>query len=180
MADRRTFEKVYKLLENVTPLTVDCGELCEKRCCSEWEKGVGMYLLPGEEAMFSGDEDWLEWELHSTEEYEFCPSWSGAFHFVRCTKPCPREKRPFECRTFPLVPHITEEGVLEVRFNDDALHLCPLVRCGDLSLLDPRFVRNVRKAWELLILDPMIKEDVIWQSRNRDKDESAPWKKLFR
>ena len=29
--------RVYKLLNEVTPLSVDCGRLCGSICCVEWE-----------------------------------------------------------------------------------------------------------------------------------------------
>ena len=62
------WNRVYKLLNDVTPLPVDCGKLCGAACCSgmgksEWE----CIFLPGEETMFTMAEDWLIWEgEHST------------------------------------------------------------------------------------------------------------------
>ncbi|WP_286726274.1 hypothetical protein [Pelotomaculum sp. PtaB.Bin117] len=48
------WDRIYRLLDDITPLAVDCGRLCGSACCSEWEQGAGIYLLPGEESMFSG------------------------------------------------------------------------------------------------------------------------------
>lgn len=179
MATREQFEMAYRLLEDVTPLPFDCGKLCGKICCTPWEKDVGIYLLPGEEVMFTGEEDWLVWESHSTEEYEFCPSWSGAFYFVRCTRFCPREKRPFQCRSFPLVPHLKADGTLELRFNEFGLYMCPIVKAQDMSILRSDFIRNVRLAWEILMKDPLIRDDVKWQSQIREEGEGQPWMKLI-
>ncbi|NMA52725.1 MAG: hypothetical protein GX949_06950, partial [Peptococcaceae bacterium] len=132
--------RIYSLLEDVTPLAGDCGNLCGSVCCSEWEQGVGMYLLPGEECMFTKQESWLTWQEHSTEEYDFCPSWTGKVYFIICNGACPRDKRPFACRTFPVVPYLNPAGGLEMRFDQAAALLCPLVKSGDLGLLERRFL----------------------------------------
>lgn len=173
------WERVYRLLNEVTPLTVDCGRLCGAICCTEWEKGVGMYLLPGEEVMFSRDEDWLVWQEQSTEEYEFCPSWRGTFYFVRCRGTCPRDKRPFACRTFPVSAYLSPEGTLELRLESAAVPICPLVKAGDINLLDRRFLVRARLAWEELLKDPLIRDNVEWESRRLDRIEGEPWKKLL-
>lgn len=176
---RRDYEEVYAWLDLATPLPFDCGTLCQKSCCAEWDRGVGMYLFPGEELMFPVDEDWFVRELHSTDEYEFCPAWQGRVTFIMCTRPCPRHRRPVECRTFPLTPHLDRDGRLELRLDDDGLHLCPLVRDGRIGRLQPQFVYGVRRAWRLLLRDPLIRADVEWRSRLREREEGAPWKRLF-
>ncbi|HOV80331.1 MAG TPA: hypothetical protein PK728_09540 [Bacillota bacterium] len=161
--------RVYGLLNDVTPLPADCGLLCGSVCCTEWEKGAGMYLLPGEETMFTGSENWLSWEEHSADEYEFCPSWQGKFFFVQCKGACPREKRPFACRTFPVAPYLTLDGNLTLRLEEAAAVICPLVRTGDINLLDRRFLARARLAWDELIRDPLIRDDVEWGSRRFDR-----------
>lgn len=138
-----------------------------------------MDLLPGEEVMFTRNEDWLTWEVHSTEDYEFCPAWHGEFFFVACTKPCPRERRPFACRTFPLAPYLTPDGQLTMLLDDRGLLVCPLVQDGRLERLQPEFVEAARKAWEILLADDLIRTDVEWRSRRLDAAGSA-WKGLFR
>ncbi|HBC93438.1 MAG TPA: hypothetical protein DCZ10_11245 [Pelotomaculum sp.] len=173
------WKRIYRLLENVTPLAADCGKICSAACCSEWEQGVGMYLLPGEEVMFSKNEEWLCWQEHSTEEYEFCPSWTGSVSFVSCNGACPRDKRPFACRTFPVVPYLTPDGNLEMRFDRAASLLCPLVKAGDLGLLERRFLARARLAWEELLHEPLIRDDVEWESRRLDREQEDPWKKMF-
>lgn len=171
--------RVYRLLNDVTPLSVDCGRLCGAVCCSEWEKGVGMYLLPGEETMFTMAEEWLVWEEHSTKDYDFCPNWSGIVFFVRCNGTCPRDKRPFACRTFPLSPYLSESGSFELRLEEGAALLCPLVRAGDIELLDRRFLARARLAWEELLEDPRVRDDVLWGSRRLDRLAGDSWKKLL-
>lgn len=166
--------RIYSLLEDVTPLAGDCGKLCGSVCCSEWEQGVGMYLLPGEECMFTKQESWLTWQEHSTEEYEFCPSWTGKVYFIICNGACPRDKRPFACRTFPVVPYLNPAGGLEMRFDQAAALLCPLVKSGDLGLLERRFLARARLAWEELLMEPLIKDDVEWESRRLDREQEEP------
>jgi len=46
------YKQVYKRLDDVTPLTVDCGELCDKLCCRGDEES-GMYLFPGKSVCLS-------------------------------------------------------------------------------------------------------------------------------
>ncbi len=138
-----------------------------------------MYLLPGEEVMFNGNEEWLVWEEHSTEEYEFCPVWSGTFYFVRCFGTCPREKRPFACRVFPVSPYLKPGGDLELRLDKAAALLCPLVKAGDIRLLDRRFLTRARLAWEELLRNPLIREDVEWESRRLDRWGREPWEGFF-
>ncbi|MEW6523477.1 MAG: hypothetical protein AB1445_07885 [Bacillota bacterium] len=164
---RDDYAVAYRWFDLATPLPFDCGTLCGKMCCSEWQPGVGMYLYPGEEAMFTQDEDWLVWEEHDTAEFEFCPEWSGKVTFIMCQRPCPRHRRPVECRTFPLAPHLTAAGALEMVLDPDGLHLCPLIRGGELEVLDPAFVTNAHRAWEVLLQDPLIRADVLWRSRLR-------------
>ncbi len=177
---REDYQRVYALLDRVTPLTGDCGLTCGRKCCTEWDRGAGMYLLPGEEVMFTGDEDWLRWETHSSSDYEFCPAWQGEFFFVACTKPCPRHRRPFACRTFPLAPYLTPDGRLTMLLDDNGILVCPLVQSGRLDRLQPAFIEAARKAWEVLLDDEMVRADVEWQSRERDASNAGGWTRLFR
>lgn len=170
MLSKAQYLLAYKLLENTTPLSTDCGELCGKKCCTDWQDDVGIYLLPGEEQLFSFTEDWLKWEKHSTEEYEFCPSWEGDFFFVKCIKPCPREKRPFQCRTFPLLPHLEIDGRLSMILAQEFANLCPLIQKG-IKSLNPDFVKNAKQAWQILLNDPLIYADVLWESEKRRKQK---------
>lgn len=180
MPTEEQFKKAYALLDEVTPLPEDCGLTCGHKCCTEWERGAGMDLLPGEEARFTRDEDWLRWEIHSSRDYEFCPTWNGDFFFIVCTKPCPREKRPFACRTFPLAPYLAPSGRLTMLLDDNGILVCPLVQSGRLDRLQPAFVEAARKAWEVLLDDEMIRADVEWRSRQRDRANPDVWTRLFR
>lgn len=161
--------KIYKLLDEITPLKQNCGELCNAVCCTEWDKGVGMYLLPGEDCMFTGKEEWIDWEEHSTEEYEFCPSWSGNIKFLRCKGYCLREHRPLACRVFPLMPYLTKAGNFTLKFDVElGSRICPLVQKEDINFLDQEFVRRVEQVYLILLKDRLIRDDIEWQSRRLD------------
>ena len=177
---REDFERVYWLLD-VPAVGFDCGDLCGQRCCQEYEPGVGMYLLPGEEVMFSGREPWLKWRYKSTKYHDFPASWKGLVAFVMCSGTCPRERRPVQCRTFPLMPYLSPEGELSVRLDILTGSLvCPLVRNPAQYPLSSQFVERALDAWSILIRDPLIRDDVVHLSRKLDEDDSAPWRGLLK
>jgi len=175
---KEDFQKAYSLLD-YPPLDFDCGKLCGKLCCQEYEPGVGMYLLPGEECMFTGTEPWLKWQYQPAEDYDFPPEWNGMVAFVTCQGTCPREKRPIQCRTFPLMPYMDPQGTLTVRIDQlSGAFICPLVRYPEKYPLKPEFYKRVLAAWQILTRDPLIRADVAWQSRKLDQDIKASWRKL--
>lgn len=174
------WQKIHGLLEDVTPLRVDCGQLCDSVCCKEWDQGVGMYLLPGEEVMFTGQEDWIEWEEHDTADYEFCPSWQGKVKFLRCKGHCPRSNRPLACRVFPLMPYLTPQGQLQLRFDRELGQICPLIKAQDMGLLDKKFISRVKQVYLELLTDERIRADIEWQSRQLDEQQEQPWYQLFK
>ena len=140
MVKKEFYEELYKLLENVTPLPVDCGGLCEGACCRGDEES-GMYLFPGEEAMYDGSEKWLE-ICDSDFMFEDKP-----VKIAICDGTCDRKKRPLSCRIFPLF--IDKEGNLvhDVRGK----WLCPLVTAKiEFETFDKRFIKNVKKVFEKL------------------------------
>lgn len=42
------YNKVFKIIKDYTPLTVDCGVLCNHACC-KGDENTGMLLFPFEE-----------------------------------------------------------------------------------------------------------------------------------
>ena len=119
---KRTWKAIYRLLDRVSPIERDCGLLCGAVCCTCGESGdeLGIYLYPGEHKIHNKKDDWLEWTVEAAEDYDFPDSWTGPVYFVKCKTPpvCPRKKRPFQCRTYPLAPYISEDGILEMVYND--------------------------------------------------------------
>lgn len=161
---------MYRLLDRVSPLSDDCGKLCGACCCTAEGAGdMGMYLLPGEEKIHEPGEDWLIWQKERAEDYDFPDSWHGPVYFVRCKTPpvCPREKRPLQCRTFPLTPHLYADETLELLYNDlDLPYRCPLIE--QEIPLDERFVRATYTVWKHLIRDPLIRDLVRKDSEERE------------
>jgi hypothetical protein len=160
------YGQIYNLLDQVTPLREDCGNLCGKLCCQPANPDTGIYLYPGEEAMFQRDETWLSWSVQQAEEYDFPPSWRGPVYFVRCTGECPRERRPLQCRFFPLTAHFLASGALALIWETIALpYRCPLL--GRRLPLEQEFVNAAAAAWSLLMQHPLIRDLVLWDSQER-------------
>jgi len=176
---KEDYRKVYALMD-VAPYQSDCGDLCGKKCCQEYQPGVGMYLLPGEESMFTGKEPWLSWTYVKASRHDFPTSWKGFVPFIKCNGTCPRESRPIQCRTFPLMPYIDLDGNLSVRLDElSGSLLCPLIRYKDKYPLREEVRQKILEGWKTLIKDPLIRDDVILQSRRLDDDLSSPWRKLL-
>ncbi len=167
---KQDYKTIYQLLD-YGPLSEDCGLLCQAACCKVYSPTMGIYLLPGEEQMFNDtDKQWLVWEKHDPKRYDFPPSWANQpVYFVKCVKPCPREKRPIQCRTFPLTPHLTSDNRLILIWETLSLpYKCPLIT--NKAPLNPAFVNGLKQGWELLIEYPLIRDLISWDSRSREKD----------
>lgn len=177
---KSTFKAIYRLLDRVSPVPWDCGTLCGSACCScgteddlkDNDFQLGMYLLPGEEKIFTMKEDWLIWSVEYAEAFDFPDSWFGKIYFIRCKTPpvCPRESRPLQCRTFPLAPHLTEDGMLQMILSTSTLpYRCPLIDDG--RELSPDFIKATYTVWKRLIQDPYIYDLVELDSEDRIYDE---------
>ena len=170
------YRAIYRFLDRVSPLPCDCGSLCGALCCgtpedSQWDEKMGIYLLPGEDKLHSKSDDWLIWNEDSTEEYVFPPSWKGKVFFVKCKNApkCPREKRPIQCRTFPLSPHFLDEGHLVLIWDTDPLpYVCPLIR--DNAKLNRDFILATYTVWKHLVRDPLILDLIEMNSEEREKE----------
>jgi len=168
---KRTYQAIYRLLDRVSPVPYDCGTLCSAICCTcgSEDEELGIYLLPGEDKVHDRKDSWLTWSAESAQDYEFPESWTGKVYFVRCKTPplCPREKRPMQCRTFPLTPHIDEDGVLSLVLNDTNLpYRCPLI--DEQMELSEDFVKATYTCWKHLIRDPLIYDLVKEDSEYRE------------
>ena len=54
---KKSIEKIYRRLDEVTPVDFDCGKLCGEVCCvydaeDYRNEELALYLLPGEELMY--------------------------------------------------------------------------------------------------------------------------------
>ena len=172
------YEEIYRRWDEVTPMPYDCGTVCGAACCHSPEDGtsVGMYLLPGEEKVHDKKDGWLEWSAQDAEDGGFPESWHGKVPFVACRGPecCKRDKRPVQCRSFPLVPHLTEEGDLVLVYDDTALtYVCPLIESE--AALQEEFVRVTYENWKILMTDPLIADLVRAESDRRVNPVVVKW-----
>ena len=177
MIKKKTWKAIYRLLDRVSPVNYDCGTLCDAACCTYSgdieDDDMGIYLYPGEEKIHDRDSDWLTWSVQQAEDFDFPDSWTGKVYFVRCKTPpvCPRKMRPFQCRTYPLTPHITEDGVLTLIKNDEELpYMCPLIK--DDIRLNESFVKATYTVWCHLLRDPLIYDLVEMDSAAREEDDN--------
>lgn len=134
------YNSLYKLFDNVTPLKKDCGLLCSKACCKDTDEECGMLLFPFEEMIMKS----VSYGRCDTTECEYGEDKNAYIFF--CDKPCDRYTRPLACRIFPLMPYKKEGSPLKIIMNPAAKKICPLARSLSVSMLEPEFVRNVRKA----------------------------------
>ncbi len=184
MIAREEYKKIYQLLDRVSPIPGDCGKLCQASCCQadpSYQDGIenadykeegelGMYLLPGEEAMLEGEESWISLKKESKEEYDFPPSWPEEIVFAGCKGPeaCKREKRPIQCRTFPLYPHLEKDGSLCLIYCDFELpYLCPLIE-ADISLNED-FIQATYQAWKKLLEEQAVYDLIKMDSEAREE-----------
>lgn len=166
---KEEYEAIYGMLNEVSALPYDCGQICGAACCAcadadesiPEDEAMGIHLLPGEEAVFDGDEPWLGWSTCLAQDYAFPDSWQGEIGFLYCKANChcDREKRPMQCRTFPLAPHFDENGKLCMIFEpNDLPYKCPLIFERDKYPLTDEFKEALYNAWEHLIKDPLIRD----------------------
>ncbi len=142
MSAEKTIEKVYKIINDVTPLRHDCGTLCNCECC-KGDEDTGMILFPGEEHLFENNKDFT---VKKT---------SDGKYILVCNGRCDRDMRPLSCRIFPLFPMLVD-GRIYVIDDPRAAGICPLIY--DEMKLRKSFVRKVAKAGRLLAEDEETRE----------------------
>ena len=143
------YSYIYRLTENVTPLPVDCGKLCDCSCC-KGDEDTGMYLFPGEKVMYENLPEWAK--------IRKC-GFSFGVHkvdFISCTGQCDRALRPLACRIFPLFPYIDILGDLKIIMDPRGKGICPLAKALDISSLDRNFVRVVKYISGLMMKNPLL------------------------
>ncbi len=172
MTGLKTYEKVYTMLDSVSPLRDDCGKLCGSICCSDepffGTDGAYIYLLPGEKEYLEANGCNLIIEKQPASEHDIPSSWGEFVYTARCpgAGKCDRKNRPIQCRTFPLEPHLKKKGRLELIYCDTELpYNCPLI-CEDIPLSDD-FIRVTYDAWKILLEDDLIRDLVKMDSKGR-------------
>jgi hypothetical protein len=166
---KNLYETAYHILDKSTPLRTDCGRLCNQACCKSpnsditGEDNFGMYLFPGEEAMFQ-DVSFLQ-----IEPVDFEMNDHRKILLATCNGQCNRRYRPLACRIFPLTPYLTKKDILTIPIDPRATPICPLASDLDRAKLHPDFIKNVRKVCHMLINDPEIKEYIAGLSKIIDE-----------
>lgn len=159
------------------PIKYDCGTLCISACCNMLSSEFGIYLLPGEINLLSKKENWFEVEEQDPNQYDFPTSWQDTVYFLHCSGSCPRHKRPIQCRSFPLAPHIDSNEKLHVIWETLKLpYRCPLIK-GEENL-NPQFIINIFLGWKKLITNKLVRDLVNYDSNKRilEKSEIIPLK----
>lgn len=170
----KIYQEVYRLLDTYSLTDDDCGKLCGKICCCYTDSDdheAGMELLPGEEEVFDLEAPWHKPRFLSGSVYNYPPKWgdrSGLFQ-IRCLEPCPRDKRPVNCRLFPFRPYFLQGNYYLILTGKDLLYGCPLI--SKPGLIKPEFVQNARSACVKLLTMPRFRELVDWDSQHIAREE---------
>ena len=165
MSKEEFYNMVYSVLGNVTPLEVDCGQLCNGACCEVTDELTGMYLFPGEEVMYKNMPEWAE--IYDTDF-----SYNGKnVDLFTCTGYCDRELRPLSCRIFPLVPYVKKGEKMEIRMDVRGRGMCPLATAMNVEDLAPEFVENVTLAMKLCMANPEVREFLYALTETLDEAE---------
>ena len=173
MIPEKTWKKIYRLLDSVSPVPFDCGRICGAACCDTEAAPDGaemcLMLLPGEEVMRPLQE-WATWQMIPLADMDLPETWPDPAILVLChgAPTCRREVRPMQCRSFPCVPHFLDDGELILIYNEDDLpYRCPLID-GETEL-SADYVRVLLKCWKKLVKDPAVHDLVKGDSAARDR-----------
>ena len=153
MKSAYVYLQLYKLFDKVTPIKIDCGQLCESACCQGDDSG--MFLFPGEESVYK----LLEPEWIRIENTDFTYEFDGKTYRVPialCDGHCDRFERPLACRVFPLTPYINADDTLEIIIDPRAKGICRLAQGFELEDFSPLFIKNIRRTFKLLAKNPRI------------------------
>lgn len=142
--DMELLKRAWALLDSVTLLGQDCGQLCGALCCAPDEDGQGgVHLFPGERALI-GESCWAD--------VKPVDALDGTW-MLTCGGACERALRPLGCRIFPLTPCRAKDGRWGIRMDRRAFAMCPLAPSGKRGL-SPTFVEAVTEAVNLIARDP--------------------------
>ena len=163
-------EEIYEKLDEVSPLDCDCGRLCESLCCTYnsddySNEDLTIYLLPGEEK-FHKKEDLIKVEA---KELGYPFSWKNGVYLFRCLTPpkCKREIRPIQCRSYPLIPHISKNGEFHLIFDESEYpYECPLIH--ENLKLNEDFIKVTCECWKELLENKLIRDLIEMDSRKKD------------
>lgn len=161
------YNKIYKMLDSVTPLRIDCGQLCDGACCKVTDEITGMYLFPGENVMYEPMPSWGE--IH---EIDFTYDGGKSVDLFTCIGTCDRLLRPLSCRIFPLVPYAKRGEGLQILMDVRGKGMCPLATAMKIEDLDSEFVEKVTLAMQLCMKVRQIREFIYSLSESIDEIET--------
>ncbi len=136
---KKMYDKIFKVMGELTPLKTDCGKLCGHACC-KGDDSTGMRLFPFEETVLS---------VKVTESGD---------RLAVCSGSCNREERPLACMIFPFFPTIDDRGRIFVEPDVRGKRLCPLITHSDEIVFDKRFFKTVKKVGKILAKDEVCRE----------------------
>ena len=135
----KMYDKIFKIMGELTPLKADCGKLCNGACC-KGDENTGMRLFPFEES-----------ELP-------VKNLGNGVRLVVCEGKCDRSKRPLACRIFPFFPTVDDRGKVFVEVDFRGARLCPLVTHSDEIVFDRKFFKALEKVGKILAKDQVCLE----------------------
>ncbi len=164
MSFKAMYTRAYAILENITPIKADCGQLCEKACCKVEEEITGMYLFPEENVMFRDMPSYAK--LYDTDfEYDY-----GRYaDLFTCDAPCERSRRPLACRIFPLLPYCHEGEEMRIIMDPRGRGICPLAKTMTVEDLDPDFRDAAERAMRLIMKNRQVRKFVYVLSSQIDE-----------
>lgn len=146
---KEMYNKIFHILGDLTPLTVDCGVLCGGACC-KGDENTGMLLFPYEETTL---------EVKITEYGE---------RLAVCNGKCKREERPLSCRIFPFFSTIDEKRKIYIEKDYRAARLCPLLEHSEEIVFNPKFFTALKKVGKILVKDDTCREFLYKQTEAID------------
>lgn len=152
------YKRAYGRLNGVTPLRIDCGQLCNSLCC-KGDYSRGMILFPG------------EIRLQHKKNHVLDIKEMNGMDFMVCKGICVRKERPLACRIFPLLPYLDSRGSLKIIHDPRARYLCPLLWGNPGLKVSAYFRKEVYGVFRFLLKDGDIKNHV--EKLTRIADEYA-------
>ena len=165
------YKEVYAILGSSTPVSYDCGDLCNSICCSNEPFGNDdsyLYLFPGEAEYLRSIGCNFPVIRQKREGHYLPKSWGEYIYIAQCPgkSRCDRKMRPIQCRTFPLQPYFSDSGNLEMALCYTYVpYTCPFIE-GTVSVSED-FIHAVYTAWNILIEDRAVRDLVKLDSKER-------------
>ena len=86
-----------------------------------------------------------------------------------CQGYCDRYQRPLACRIFPLTPYLDKNGHMDIIVDPRAKGVCPMAKGIYLEDFDAVFIKNIKKAFSLLMKNKQFKAFMVEYSKYLDE-----------